>query len=272
VTEEIISKIGAMLPVQMAKSRLVRVAALKGRAPEVRFLSQNFVRRGEDVLIHGIEIVAQYFNAKPEEVETAFNLGDSRSEQSFYTIQNMLQVFRWFCEKDELPSVLDSFARMLAFDALVGAPDRHALNWGVVSSLVDVTWPKTFAPLFDTARGLFREHTDKRLAEVASAGKRDAHIAEYAEKSRPVFGVRAIKPGTPRCNHFELVDYAIRELPDDLGRTMIRFIRAVHLPNVETMLRRTFTRIITPLRMSFILGLLRYRDARLKMLARGTLT
>jgi hypothetical protein len=35
------------------------------------------------------------------------------------------------------------------------------------------------------------------------------------------------------------------------------------------MIRRTFRRIITPLRMSFIVGLLRYRHTRLKILAEG---
>ena len=60
VTEEIISKIGAMLPLVMASSKLVRVS--KG---DVRFLSRNFVRYGRNELIHGIELVARYFETKP---------------------------------------------------------------------------------------------------------------------------------------------------------------------------------------------------------------
>jgi hypothetical protein len=66
------------------------------------------------------------------------------------------------------------------------------------------------------------------------------------------------------------MEHAMEEFPDDLGASMARFIRTVHMPHIETMIRRTFGRIITPLRMSFILGLLRHRGARLKFLLQGT--
>jgi hypothetical protein len=271
VTEEIISKIGAMLPVRMAKSRLVRLPVLKGRTPDVRFLSRNFIRIGEEVLLHGIEIVGQYFDAKSEEIEAAFNLRDKRSEQTFYTIHNMVEVLKWFSRSEaELGDISDGFARMLAFDAFVGAPDRHALNWGVVVSLSDPTRPRRFAPLFDTARGLFREHSDAKLAEIVALGRQDDHVRSYAEKSRPVFGATGVTPGGARCNHFELVECALRELPDELGRSMARFVKAIHLPHIEYMIRRRFRRLVTPLRISFILGLLRYRYSRLKVLVDST--
>ena len=266
VTEEIISKIGAMLPVRMARSRLVRVPPEPGVAPDLRFLSQNFLRGGEE-LIHGIEIVGQYFDAKPEDVEAAFNLNDKASEQSFYTIHNMVEVLRWFCTPSELPFILTGFARMLAFDAFVGAPDRHALNWGVVQSRTDPGRARRFAPLFDTARGLYREHTDQKLAVIAATRGADVHVRDYAEKSKPVFGVR--RPSGPRCNHFELVEHALRQLPHELGATMTRFINAIQLPKIEFMIARRFRKIITPLRVSFIVALLRYRHERLKILVRN---
>ena len=56
VTEEIISKIGEMLPLEIARSRLVRV-----KKHDVRFLSRNFVIQGQYELLHGIELVAKYF-------------------------------------------------------------------------------------------------------------------------------------------------------------------------------------------------------------------
>jgi hypothetical protein len=270
VTEEIISKIGAMLPIRMAKSRLVRLPTEVGAPPDVRFLSQNFVRRGEEELVHGVEIMGEYFNAKPEEIADAFNLRDKRAEQSFYTIPNMVEVLKFFCREErvegELAGILDGFARMLAFDALIGAPDRHALNWGVLQSRIDLGRARRFAPLFDTARGLFREHTDEKLGEIARDGRRMTVVREYAEKSRPVFGVAAAEPRDRRCNHFELIDYAMKTFPDELGRTICRFVNAVHLAAVETMIRRKFRRIITPLRASFIVNLLRHRHERLKML------
>ena len=74
VTEEIISKIGAMLPVEIARSKLVRITKY-----DVRFLSQNFVVREQYELLHGIELVARYFESNPSEVVTAFDLKDKES-------------------------------------------------------------------------------------------------------------------------------------------------------------------------------------------------
>lgn len=267
VTEEIISKIGAMLPVRMARSQLVRLPVPRGHQPDVRFLSRNFVRRGEEELVHGIEIVAQYLNASREEITSVFNLDDPSEEQNFYTIPNMIDVLKWFCRGKGEQEVLDAFARMLAFDAFIGAPDRHALNWGVVESVSDPT-SRTFAPLFDTARGLFREHTDQKLTAIAAAGDQARYIREYAERSKPVFGVQSPLRAGARCNHFELVSSALLEFPKELGRTMARFIDAVQLPCLETAIQRGFRRLITPLRMSFILGLLRHRHAKLKLAVR----
>ncbi|MGH7272186.1 MAG: HipA domain-containing protein [Polyangiaceae bacterium] len=272
VTEEMISKIGASLPVRMARSRLVRLPVGKGQPEDVRFLSRNFVRWGEERLVHGIEIVAEYFNARPEEVAFAFELDNPRAEQNFYTIHNMVEVFRWFCRDDaERAAILRGFARMLAFDALVGAPDRHATNWGVVVSLAEPGLPKRFAPLFDTARGLFREHTDEKLSAILKAGDQAAYIRSYAEKSCPVFGIAGHATGR-RCNHFDLVACALRDMRTDLGEAMAGFIRSVHMPHLETLILRKFRRLITPVRTSFVVGLLQHRHDRLKMLMEKTYT
>ena len=181
----------------------------------------------------------------------------------------MVEVFRWFCrEDDERAAILNGFARMLAFDALVGAPDRHATNWGVLVSLV-ADRPKEFAPLFDTARGLFREHPDSKLIEIQEAGRQEEYIRAYALKSRPVFGVGG-GAGAPRCNHFDLIQCAIRDLPTELGGSVARFIRAVRMPELGTLIWRRFRRVISPTRVSFILGLLQHRYERLIMLVEGT--
>lgn len=82
VTEEIISKIGAMLPIEIARSKLVRITK-----HDVRFLSRNFVIREKHELLHGIELVARYFESNTSEVVTVFDLEDKEAEQSFYTIR-----------------------------------------------------------------------------------------------------------------------------------------------------------------------------------------
>ena len=124
VTEEIISKIGAMLPVKMASSKLVRISR-----QDVRFLSRNFVVRRKFELLHGIELAARYFQSNQSEVESAFELSDRKRENDFYTVPNMLEILTSLYPTHH-KSLEEGFFRMLAFDAFVGAPDRHGMNWG----------------------------------------------------------------------------------------------------------------------------------------------
>jgi hypothetical protein len=266
VTEEMISKIGQRLPVRMARSRLVRLPEPPGRPPDVRFMSRNFVRPGESLLMHGLEIVAEYLDSRADEIHRVFNLDESQAEHRFYTVHSMVEVLRWFCRDDdeERASILDSFARMLAFDALVGAPDRHAMNWGVLVPLAVGSGRKEFAPLFDTARGMFRELTDATLAQVDRDGRRENFIQAYARKSRPVFGVGEVGPA--RCNHFDLIGCALDKFPDELGRPIRKFVRGVHIPTVATALRRSFRKIVSARRLSFIADLLTYRHSELRRL------
>ncbi len=270
VTEELISKIGRALPVRMADSRLVRLPVPYGDPPDVRFMSRNFVRRGEELLIHGAEVVALYLGTKPDEVHRVFDLDNPQAEHRFYTVRHMFEVLTWFCQKDEQErsSVLDGFARMLAFDALVGAPDRHATNWGLLVPLAPSTKRKEFAPLFDTARGMFREYSDEDLRAIDRRdGGRPEFIKNYARKSRPVLGIGEVGP--ERCNHFDLVQHTLNEVPE-LGRSIAKFVRGSRMPDVAKIVRRRFGRVISPTRVSFVLDLLQHRYNRLRMLVEGT--
>jgi len=83
VTEEIISKIGASLSLNIAKSKLARLSK-----SDVRFLSENFVMRGQYELFHGVELFARYFDVGTSELEAAFDLNSSEGERNLYTITN----------------------------------------------------------------------------------------------------------------------------------------------------------------------------------------
>lgn len=252
VTEEIISKIGAMLPVRMARSRLVRVAT-----NDVRFLSRDFVRVELEALRHGIELVAEYFDSTPEEVAATFRLADRGEEREFYTVGNVLTILEALYGEDSGPLAVD-FVRMLAFDAFIGAPDRHGMNWGVLEPLDPGRTPVQFAPIFDTARGLFVNHSDAHLAQ------REEHLGpqfveRYARRSRPILSVG----GAASQNHFGLVAGIAREHPD-LFPAMQAVFNAVSVPNIERMLQRRFRRIITQQRLRLIVDLLEFRIRRLR--------
>ena len=254
VTEEIISKIGAMLPLVMASSKLVRVS--KG---DVRFLSRNFVRYGRNELIHGIELVARYFETNPSDVASAFELNDRRAEERLYTIENILTILEALYP-DEFPSLKSGFFKMLAFDALIGAPDRHAMNWGVLAPVGRTSGPVRFSPIFDTARGLFREHSDEDLNKKSRNQGRIRFLEAYANKSRPIFSTGRIE----QDNHFSLVKWVADSDREACMQTMGKVFNAVDLVAIERMLQLKFRRIITQDRIGFILDLLRIRIERLR--------
>ncbi len=255
VTEEIISKIGAMLPpVKMARSKLVRISK-----DDVRFLSRNFVVRREFELLHGIELAARYFQANPSEVESAFELQNRARENAFYTINNILEILSSLYEKD-YENLEEGFFRMVAFDAFVGAPDRHGMNWGVLEPVEGNEGPIRFSPIFDTARGLFREYPDSELIRQAQHQGRMGFLENYARKSRPIFSTGRDQ----KDDHFSLVSWISSELPERNRKTICRVFDAVNIPAIEQMLQKRFRRIITQDRIGFIRDLLALRIDRLR--------
>lgn len=252
VTEEIISKIGAMLPVRMARPRLVRVAE-----DDVRFLSRDLVDVEHEALRHGIELAATYFDSTPEEVAITFELADRKEGRQFYTVGNMLTILKALYGEDSGTLAVD-FVRMLAFDAFVGAPDRHGMNWGVLESLDPGGAPVRFAPIFDTARGLFVNHSDADLTKHAEHSGQ-AFVERYALRSRPILSVG----GAVSQNHFGLVAGIAREYPD-LFPAMQAVFDAVSVPMIARMLQRRFRRIVTQQRLKLIVDLLEFRISRLR--------
>ncbi len=247
VTEEIISRIGAMLPVRMARSRLVRVSK-----NDVRFLSRDFVDVEHERLRHGIELAAAYFEATPEEVADTFQLTDKKRERQFYTVEHMLTILKALYRGNSGALAAD-FVKMLAFDAFVGAPDRHGMNWGVLESMPSSPRPPRFAPIFDTARGLFVNHSDTDLTRKANRLGRQQFIKGYAGRSRPILSV-----GGAIQNHFELVAAVARDHPT-LFPAMRTVFDAVSVPSIERMLQRRFRRVITQRRLKLIVDLLEFR-------------
>ena len=254
VTEEIISKIGAMLPLEVASSKLARLSK-----SDVRFLSQNFVVRDQYELLHGIELVAKFFETNPSEVETAFDLKDRDAEKRLYTIENTLGILRSLYPKD-FSSLKECFFKMLAFDAFVGAPDRHGMNWGVLVPLAENSTPIRFAPVFDTARGLFREISDDDLRRREERQGREVFLAKYAEGSFPILGTGQ----SGKQNHFALVRWVVDHAPRVASEAMREVFDAVDVCSIEHMLQRNFRRIITQYRIGFIRDLLLLRIQRVR--------
>ena len=238
----------------MAISKLERLSK-----NDVRFLSQNFVVRGQHELLHGIELVARYFETNPDEVEKAFNLSDKKAEKRLYSIDNILLILEALFQND-FDCLRNGFFRMLAFDDYIGAPDRHAMNWGVLASLKTKSDPARFAPIFDTARGLFGEYSDADLRLSESRKGRKQFLTTYAKNSRPILSTGE----APQKNHFALVRSIVSSAENKDHEAMRTVFNAVDLCSIEHMLQRNFRRVITQYRIEFIRALLLLRIQRIR--------
>ena len=84
------------------------------------------------------------------------------------------------CNGLKLDDVVGWWARVLAFDALIGNTDRHPENWGWLVERMgqQVNW--SFAPIFDNGTSLGWELLDERLG----AENQPARIARYIDRGR----------------------------------------------------------------------------------------
>ena len=153
---------------------------------------------------------------------------------------------------------------MLAFDAFIGAPDRHGMNWGVLAPLVN-SRPVRFSPIYDTARGLFCEYSDADMIKKAKQQGRECFLENYANRSRSIFSTGKAQPD----DHFSLVKWISIEYPNTCRNTMCRVFNAVDLQSIKRMLQRRVRRIITQDRIGFIQDLLALRIKRLRQEVRA---
>ncbi|MCK6530323.1 HipA domain-containing protein [Myxococcota bacterium] len=262
ITEQVISTIGRMLPLKVAKSRLVLLPTLPGAAPDLRFMSRYFLQQGEEQLVHAVELVSEWLGADRREMEEAF-LTTERAERSFYTIELVRSVLSEVPRWGEGPGLLAAFGRMMAFDALVGTNDRHALNWGVIRQVHSPATPLRFAPIYDTARGLFWQRREKDLERADFTGERESFVAKYARGSRPIIGCRHDDRGTT-LNHFGVIAYMLEKYPGDFRAPIRRIVDAFDADRVRYVLVKEFGRIVTGRRIEFIDALLRYRHRELR--------
>lgn len=258
VTEYALSRIGARLPLRVAEGRLARLPTLEpGAEPDVRFLSRQFLNRGRgEQLVHGSQLVARCFEMREEELAEI----TEGEEWRFYTVDLVDEVLREGRPAADADRLRAAFARMLAHDALVGANDRHPQNWGVIESAVDKTQPPQFAPIFDTARGLFWNFSDEQLREKdQSAATRRAFVESYARRSVSLIGCH--KPKQP--NHFELIEHMLGQ-GNKYRAAIVQVVRAFWPDDVARMLHQEFRRLMSRRRLTFIDELLRHRHASLR--------
>lgn len=191
ITELLLNKLGEDFGLNMAKS------AIRVIGGQLRFLSRYFLNDKDEELIHGADIFSGYMGDKDfvERIEAEQMARDLFTMQF---VENAID-YSFHYQKEEL---MRCFVKMLIFDALVGNNDRHFYNWGVKRSVTGRFQPY-FAPIYDTARGLFwNTREDWLTLKSKVANERDAYIRKYCKNSRPKIGWE----NEPNIDHFKLLE------------------------------------------------------------------
>jgi hypothetical protein len=169
---------------------------------QIRFLSKYFItQKYVQTLEHGADLYAGYLNDKKfvEEVEK------NNLSPAFFTVQFTKETFESFFP-DDSERLFNDFINLLIFDAFIGNNDRHFYNWGIIRNLLGNEKP-IFSPIYDTARGLFWNYTEKEVNKIYNNKTRlDTVIKKYSEKSKPKTGWE----DKSNINHFDLLEKMIR--------------------------------------------------------------
>lgn len=188
--EYMINRVGQELNLPMNQVKLVMANG------QLRFLSKYFLNKDQK-LIHGAEICGQHLGDMILADEIANNRKTSRQLFTFEFISAAIKSV--FPECAEI--LISKFVEMIVFDAIVGNNDRHFYNWGVIHTIRKSKILPSFAPIYDSSRGLLWNHTDDSI--VNNFVNESDKFKNYLESASPRVSIEADKG----INHFQLVSF-----------------------------------------------------------------
>ena len=249
ITEYLLNRLGECLGFTMAASKLVRIGG------QIRFLTKYFLASDQQ-LIHGAEIYADYL-ADKEFVEEVENQAQA---QDFFTIQFTKEAIEKVFPKQS-ESIFANFIRMLIFDAIVGNNDRHFYNWGVIKD-VESKRDKIFSPIYDTARGLYWNQSEKNVVSLYKSTDEN-RIKKYINGAKPKIGWE----GKKNLNQFDLVKLIIENEYGISRDTVYSHLTNEKLKRCEEVIQSEFYHMISATRRSLIIQCLQQRhDELLKII------
>lgn len=244
ITEHLIARIGAVIGLNMAETRLVIADG------QVKFLSKFFtdLDKGQE-LVHGIDILAAHLGDKTFTEQIALQ----KREREFFTLEDTVEAIKQLFS-DEHIRLLEDFFLMLCFDAWVGVQDRHFQNWGIVRNAYGKHKPY-FSPIYDSARGLFWNFQESRITEWATQNQFNQQIFNQVNKSMPQLSLAR----TPSINHFELVKEILSDRFIPFKSVACRIFTDERLRLVQKMVIKEFSRLLSRHRIDLILKCLEIR-------------
>lgn len=194
ITEHFLTVIGQCFGMSIANSKLIFAEDY------VRYLSEHF-HSDEQVLSHGANILTSYLNEDStdwiDELDRTKKLkGEIHIDDVIFALAKVFP--------HHSTAIIDGFLNMILFDALTGNNDRHYYNWGVISHVKNEHQPY-FSPVYDTARGLLWNNSDKNILPLHKELTRNDKIQlhKYVVKSVPKISI----PDNVNCNHFDLIEH-----------------------------------------------------------------
>ncbi|HKJ34283.1 MAG TPA: HipA domain-containing protein [Balneolales bacterium] len=249
ITEQLFTELGHLYGLNIADSKLAIASG------QLRFLSKFFLKPDEQ-LIHGAQIYASYLS--DDDLSFVEEVENNDLSRDLFTLSFALKAI-----KHSFPNYFESFfcdfLEMLTFDAITGNNDRHFYNWGVIMNIKDNQAPY-FSPIYDTARGLFWNYSDKKLKQVTvNKQTKNSHIKTYCEKSKPKIGIE----NKTNLNHFDLIHETIRRFPG-YKNCIIKVINKACSVSEMKLIEDEFRYLISKRRGNLILECLNYRKEKLK--------
>lgn len=251
ITEFGINKIGEALGLKMNTTYLV--IANK----QIRFLSQDFINNKRKKLIHGVEILHEYYEDKAfiDEINR-----DKKVRREFLTFTEIEKAITHVHPKQS-EYILGELIKLITFDAIVGNNDRHFYNWGVIGNILNQSNKKIeFSPIYDTARGLLWNVTEDKIKQKYKqviCGSNE--LESFIKKSKPRFSFEE----NPTANHFELIEYLINY--KEIYRKIVSPLLTVeNEKNAYLALKNTIFRYFSKERNFLILKILELRFKKLR--------
>jgi hypothetical protein len=253
-TEYAIYLVGRSLGVSVADARIARY---HGR---LRFLSRYFLdTKAPEELVHGMQLFRELYD---ENTVTGV-IGDQLREQAMFSVQAVKAAFgahylQYGAHIED--QLFSGFVSMLTHDALIGVQDRHHENWGVIVRREVGGPPPRFAPLYDSARGLFCNQSDAQLVQHYTGREGLQRLDGFVARSRPLVGFDGLQPTQRRAyiTHDQLLAAVFRTNPKQRPR-ITSILGAYDWQRVSADLTRELTGWFSPRRTTLILTCLRRR-------------
>ena len=248
ITEHLLNELGRCLGLPMANSCIRRINK------QVWFLSEYFLKEDYQ-LSHGADFYTFHLNNDRAFVD-GIQDDNKIDDQDFFNVQLVEEIFSKYFQNDS-KQLFESFIRMLVFDGLVGNNDRHAYNWGIISS-VKSNKQAIFSPIYDTARGLYWNLSEKVVNHILSLTDKNginSKIQNYVLSSRPKIGW----DGEGSLSHIELLK---RIFETETGISKENFINLVSEENLNKCLdviNKDFSRLFSENRRRLIVKCLTLR-------------